>query len=301
MTIQQCKYVLKILDCGSFNEAAKQLFIAQSSLSVNIKALEQELQIKIFERAGTGVLLTEEGAEFVRYARQITDHSDFIVDRYTVHTPSSRLHVSTQHYDFVADIFSKLVNEATEKQYHFSLREMRTYDVIKETESAYCDIGVIAIKSSDIGVMERYLHRKGITITPFLKAYPHIYVRNGHPLSKLPLVSLELLMDYPSVSYEQGEHSSTFFTEELVGGCSPRQIEISDRASLMNILLATDCYTVGTGIMPSLLNENRIVSVPFECDEFYSIGYITRRDRNLSSLAQTFIDSLHTAAKTLQK
>ena len=69
MTIQQCKYILKIAECGSLNEAAKQLFVAQSSLSVSVRSLEQELGIKIFERAGSGVYLTEAGAEFVQYAR----------------------------------------------------------------------------------------------------------------------------------------------------------------------------------------------------------------------------------------
>ena len=83
MTITQCKYVLKIAECGSFNEAAKQLFVAQSSLSVSVRQLEQEFDIKIFERSGNGVYLTEEGAEFVRYVRQIAEQNDFIVNRYT--------------------------------------------------------------------------------------------------------------------------------------------------------------------------------------------------------------------------
>ena len=83
MTIQQCKYILKIAECGSLNEAAKQLFVAQSSLSVSVKSLEQELDIKIFERAGSGVCLTEEGAEFVRYAKQLAEQNDFIISRYS--------------------------------------------------------------------------------------------------------------------------------------------------------------------------------------------------------------------------
>ena len=50
MTIQQCRYALAIAKCGSFSEAAKQLFIAQSSLSLGIKSLEKELNIRIFDR-----------------------------------------------------------------------------------------------------------------------------------------------------------------------------------------------------------------------------------------------------------
>lgn len=184
MTIQQCKYVLKIVECGSFNEAAKQLFVAQSSLSVSIKALEQELGIKIFERSGNGVYLTEEGAEFARYAGQISNQNDFILKRYANQNINRRLYVATQHYDFVADIFGELLNSLSDEHYRLSLREMKTYDVIHETEIAYSDIGIIAIKDSDYTVMERYLSKKGLIFTSLLEALPHVYVRENHPLAE---------------------------------------------------------------------------------------------------------------------
>lgn len=300
MTIQQCKYVLKVLECGSFNEAAKQLFVAQSSLSVSVKTLEQELGIKIFERSLGGVYLTEEGTEFVRYARQFVELNDFVTGRYKADPTCKHLYLATQHYDFVADIFGKLVNETTDPQYRFSLREMKTYDVIHETENAYCDIGIIAIKSCDTGVMERYLSKKGLVFTPFIKAMPHVFVRKGHPLSQYQRITLSQLREYPSLSYEQGEHSTSFFTEELIGISGDRQVEISDRASLMNVLLATDCYTIGTGIMPSLLNEGRIISIPLSSDDYYSIGYLTRGDKTLSPLATKFIQRLHQTVVQLQ-
>lgn len=300
MTIQQCKYILKIAECGSLNEAAKQLFVAQSSLSVCVKSLEQELNIKIFERAGNGVYLTEAGAEFIQYARQIAEQSDFVSRRYTENTLCKRLYVSTQHYDFVADIFGKLLNETDEDCYRFSLREMKTYDVIRETETAYCDIGIIAIKHNDRSIVERYINSKGVTFTPLLDAKPHVYIRKEHPIAEYPTITMENLKRYPYVSYEQGEHNNSFFTEEITNTYSDKQVEISDRASLMNVLLATDCYTIGTGIMPSLLNEGRIVSIPFESEDFYTIGYIVRADRNVSDLTKRFIDMLNVAVRSFQ-
>lgn len=301
MTIQQCKYILKIAQCGSLNEAAKQLFVAQSSLSVSVKLLEQELKIKIFERSGNGVYLTDEGAEFARYARQIAEQNDFILNRYSENEKFKRLYVSTQHYDFVADIFGKLLNKTKEKHYRFALREMKTYDVIHETEIAYCDIGIIAIKGNDNSVMERYLSKMGLSFTPILKAAPHVYVRKEHPIANHALITSENLKSYPYVSYEQGEHNISFFTEEITNAYSDRQVEISDRASLMNVLLTTNCYTIGTGIMPSLLNEGRIVSIPFESEDFYTIGYILRTDRKISDLTRTFIEMLNITVKEFEK
>jgi len=302
MTIQQCRYVLEIAKTGSFSEAAKQLFIAQSSLSISIKMLEQELNIKIFERSNNGVYLTEDGAEFVRYATQIADGEDFVIKRYKYEDTPSKLRISTQHYDFVADLFGELLNEKedSEGDYRFALREMKTYDVIHETETAFCDIGIIAIKGNDYSVMDRYLGRRGLTFTPVLKALPHVFVRQEHPLARCSVIAAEDLKDFPFVSYEQGEHNNSFFTEEISGMYSSRQVEISDRASLMNVLLSTNCCTLGTGIMPSALNQGRIVSIPFESDDYYIIGYILRTDRNISPLTEHFIEMLCQKSREIQ-
>lgn len=183
MTIQQCKYVLEIAKTGSFSEAAKQLFIAQSSLSISVKTLEQELDIKIFERSGNGVYLTEEGAEFVRYARQICDSNDFVMKRYNSQTAQKKLNIATQHYDFIADIFGVFLNSTEDNSYKFAIKEIETHNVIREVETAYSDIGIIAIKDGDYEIMKRYLNKKKLSFTSFLKVSPHVFFRKGHPLS----------------------------------------------------------------------------------------------------------------------
>lgn len=165
------------------------------------------------------------------------------------------MYISTQHYDFIADIFGKLLREIKEEAYKFSLREIQTYEVIHEVETAYSDIGILAIKDNDDGIMKRYLRKNGLSFTPFLKAFPHVFLRKEHPVAQFKSLSYALLKDYPYVSYEQGEHNHSFFTEEIMNSFSDKHIEISDRASLMNVLLSTDCYTIGTGIMPSVLNN----------------------------------------------
>ena len=295
MTLQQCEYVLEIARCGSFNEAAKQLYVAQSTLSVSVKALEKELGILIFDRSSNGIYLTEEGAEFARYARQLTEQNNFILKRYAEAAPTKRLSVCTQHYDFVADVFAKLLAATNEPCYRFSLREMRTYDIIRETSSGGSDVGIIAMKDSDSGIMERYLGKSGLAFTPILKVRPHAYVRSEHPLAKNAVLTAVDLKDYPCLAYEQGEHSATFFTEEIGNTCTDRQVEISDRASLMNVLLNTDGYTVGTGIMESCLNQGRVISIPYESDDFYTVGYLVRTDKAVSEITQKFLHMLKAA------
>ena len=301
MTIQQCKYVLEIAKTGSFSQAAKQLFISQSSLSVSVKALEQELNIKIFERSGNGVYLTNAGAEFVRYAAQIADNDALIAERYSSQNVQEKLYIATQHYDFIADIFGKYLADTTAESYKFSIKEIETHNVIHEVETAYSDIGIIGIKDSDFEIMKRYLGMKNISFTPFLKAAPHVFLRKQHPLAQRKKLRYAELKEYPYVSYEQGEHSSSFFTEEITDASYiSKQIEISDRATLMNVLLVTDSYTVGTGIMPSALNKGDIVSIPLDSEEFYIIGYLLNVSRKVSAVTQKFIDLLQRSVKDMQ-
>ena len=293
MTIQQCIYVLEIHNTGSFSEAARKLFVAQSSLSNSIKCLEDELEIKIFERSNNGAVLTVDGAEFVRYAAEIVSKNDFIVNRYKNTNQNVRLFVSTQHYDFIADAFCRLINENQDREYSLSLQEKETYDVICDVEVAYSDIGILAIKDEDIDIMNRYLQNKEITFCPLFKVSPHVYLRKNHPLSNKTCLPYEMLNNYPYLSYEQGAHKDSWFTEEMSSGeRAPKHIVISDRATLMNILIETDAYTIGTGIMPSTLNEEKIISVPLESDAYYSVGYITRNDRKATPLLEKFISTI---------
>ena len=300
MTIQQCKYVLEIARTGSFSEAANNLFTAQSSLSVSIKSLEQELNIKIFERGSNGVYLTDEGAEFVKYATQITKNCDFIAERYSGKTVSDKLYIATQHYDFIADIFGKLLKENKSSSYRFSIREIQTYNVIKEVETSRSDIGIIAIKDGDFDVMKRYLMKKKVSFTPVIKVTPHVFFRKEHPLADNKILTPAELKKYPYVSYEQGEHNSSFFTEELTDASyMEKHIEISDRATLMNVLMVTDAYTIGTGVMPSALNRGDIVSIPLESPARYFIGYILNEERKVSVMMRRFIDRFESALKNI--
>lgn len=302
MTIQQCKYVLEIAATGSFSQAAKQLFVAQSSLSISIKSLEQELGIRIFDRSGTGICLTQDGAEFVRYAKQIVDTGAFITQRYQNPQTRERLNIVTQHYDFVADIFGKFVLASANEGYKFSIREIETHKVISEVSLASSDIGIIALKDSDAEILKRYLATKNLTFTPLLQAAAHVFLRKDHPMAEKKRMHLKELKDYPYVSYEQGDHNNSFFTEEILDPQNIRcHIQISDRATLMNLLLTTDAYTVGTGIMPSALNKGDIVSIPLESEEYYIIGYILNENRKITPQTQRFIGFLTDAAKSYQE
>lgn len=303
MTIQQCKYILEIVKQGSFNEAAKVLFVAQTSISTAVKSIENELNIKIFERSNKGVDLTAEGAEFVRYAKQLVAQADFISDRYLVPKKINKISVSAQHYDFVAEIFGKFMMDNNEGDFDYCLREVETINVIDDVAKSYSDIGIMAIKDSHMEVMERFLTGKHLEFKELFRTPYHAYIRKGHPLSHLDKVDFADLSNYPYITYEQGEHSASMFTEEFSDKIScAKNVRITDRATLMNFLLITDCYTIGTGTLNhSKLSGDNMLAIPLKSSGEYVIGYVVRNDKKLRSHAQSFIGSLTAFFKGFNK
>ncbi len=128
LTLQQLKYALEVASKGSMNEAAKSLFISQPSLSNAIKELEKEIKITIFIRTNRGVTVSNEGAEFLGYARQVLQQFNMLEEKYMSEKPAKQhFCISTQHYTFAANAFVELVKEFGASEYEFTLRETKTW------------------------------------------------------------------------------------------------------------------------------------------------------------------------------
>ncbi len=294
MTIQQCKYILAIADMGSFSEAAKSIYIAQSSLSLAIKELENELNIKIFERSNRGIHITKEGAEFIRYARQIVSQVNAVEERYRLKPGDfQKFSVSTQHYDFVAEAFVRLVQDFPDQHYQLSINETKTYEVIRDVEKLSSDLGILVISQLDMAFMDRLFKENKLVFHPLFVTTAYVFVGGHHPFASHKYVKQEDMLQFPYITYNQGEKDSSQFSEELYEPFQHnKSIKINDRATLLNLLIATDAYTIGTGIMTSELNGGKIVSIPVENDSLYTIGWLSRQDIECGPLANRFVEIL---------
>lgn len=296
MTIQQCKYILAIARYGSMNEAAKALLVSQASLSSAVRELEDEFSIRIFDRSNKGVRITRDGSEFIRYARQLLAQYDVITDRYHSQEKTSirNFAVSSQHYDFIAEAFVVFLKRYR-SDYNFSLKETRTLEVIDDVINLRADIGVLAyLKAPNGSYMERYLKRNGLEFKQILETSPHVFLGKNHPLAGNNSLSLEDLAEFPYITYDQGEAGPGEFSEELTENYhAKKQIRINDRATLMNLLLSTDSYTIGTGIMTSELNNGNVLSVKLNSADLYSVVLISRADVGFSEDAEKFVKILH--------
>ncbi|HHU50406.1 MAG TPA: LysR family transcriptional regulator, partial [Firmicutes bacterium] len=198
MTLQQLKYIIKIVECGSITEAAKQLFITQPSLSAAVKELEKELGIEIFNRTTKGVSLTIDGTEFLSYARQIIEQTELMEERYMGKKPTKRLcSISTQHYAFAVNAFVELLLDLNVEEYEFTLRETRTYEIIEDVKNFRSEIGIIYFSDFNEKVLNKLLKENHLVFNVLFEASPHVFVSTKHPLAKNASVTLEDLDNYP--------------------------------------------------------------------------------------------------------
>ncbi|RAP76011.1 LysR family transcriptional regulator [Paenibacillus montanisoli] len=294
MTLQQLRYVIEVANRSSINEAAKRLFISQPSLSNAIKELEEEIQITIFERTNKGILLSKAGAEFLGYARQVVEQADLLESRYKNAKPAPQhFSVSTQHYAFAVNAFVKLVNEHGQDEYELALRETKTHEIIEDVRTQRSEIGILYVNEFNKNVMNRLLKNANLMFTSLFTARAHVFISVYNPLAKQKVITLEQLQDYPYLHFEQGEYNSFHFAEEILSTLSHKKsIRVNDRATLFNLLIGLNGYTISTGVLSADLNGNEIIPVPLASEETIHVGWICHRNAALSKLALEYVEAL---------
>ena len=283
MTLQQLKYVTTIANIGSISEAAKRLFVSQPSLTKAIKELEKEMGITIFDRTNKGITVSKEGERFLGYARQVLEQAALLEEQYKSQSGGKKqFSVSTQHYSFAVNAFVELLKGAEIDQYDVSLRETQTYEIIDDVAHMKSEIGLLYYNDFNRPVLEKLIHTNELTFTELFTAHPHKEV-----------VSMDELEEYPYISFEQGDHNSFYFSEEIFSTVvRPKHIRVRDRASLFSLLLGLDGYTVSSGVIDKEVNGENIISVPLAEEGLMHIGYITNNKMQRSRLGQEYIHAL---------
>ncbi len=296
MTLQQLQYIITTASSGSISEAAKQLFIAQPSLTASIRELEKELGITIFNRTNKGISLTPDGEEFLGYARQVIEQTNLIQERYQDQTAGKRdLCISTQHYSFAVEALIELIRDYAGAEYSFRLRETQTYEIIDDVAKLRSEIGILYLNPFNETVLKKALRAKELTFHPLFVAKPHIFTSVFSPLAQKKLVTLDDLLEYPRLSFEQGEHNSFYFSEEILSTLdSKKEIMVRDRATLFNLVIGLNGYTISSGMLNKELNSENIISIPLDIDDYMEIGYIRHSKMMLSRLASLYLDLLKT-------
>ena len=293
MTLQQLKYALTIADCGSMNEAAKQLFISQPSLSETMKELETEIGLDIFLRSNRGIVITPEGEEFLGYARQVTEQFGLLQSKYIDKKVKEKFSVSTQHYTFAVKAFVETVKQIGMEQYEFAVHETTTISVIENVKYFKSEIGVLYENDFNEKVLNKMFKENGLEFVELFSCDTFVYLWSGHPLAKQDVITMEELDEYPCLSFDQGKNNSLYLAEEMKSTYEYRRlIKANDRATLLNLMIGLNAYTLCSGIICEDLNGNDYKAVPLKETEKMRIGYIKRKGAKVSHIGELYIEEL---------
>ena len=293
MTLQQLKYALTIADCGSMNEAAKQLFISQPSLSETMKELETEIGLDIFLRSNRGIVITPEGEEFLGYARQVTEQFGLLQSKYIDKKVKEKFSVSTQHYTFAVKAFVETVKQIGMEQYEFAVHETTTISVIENVKNFKSEIGVLYENDFNEKVLNKMFKENGLEFVELFSCDTFVYLWSGHPLAKQDVITMEELDEYPCLSFDQGKNNSLYLAEEMKSTYEyKRLIKANDRATLLNLMIGLNAYTLCSGIICEDLNGSDYCAVKLDSDEIMTIGYIARKGVNISALGKKYLEEI---------
>lgn len=294
MTLQQLKYVVAIAESGTLSGAAKRLFISQPSLTKSVKELEKEMGVTIFDRTNKGIAVSGEGELFLGYARQVLEQAALLEETYKASAGGKRQFcVSTQHYSFAVNAFVDLIKDCGGEQYDFSLRETQTYEIIDDVARMKSEIGILYLSDFNQNVLQKLIKSSGLTFTELFVAKPHVFVSDANPLAGKAVVTEEDLAPYPYLSFEQGEHNSFTFSEEMFSTTvRSKNIRVRDRATLFNLLIGLNGYTVCSGVIDEKLNGEHIIALPLAAEGDMRVGYVTNDKALLSRLGKIYIEAI---------
>lgn len=299
MTLQQLRYIIAIAEAGSITSAADKLLVSQPSLSKVVNQIEEEMGITIFNRNNRGVYLSEEGLSFLSYSRQVVEQADLLENKYKNKEKQRRVFsITSHHYAFVVNAFVALVKEYGENKYEFSLRETLTNNIIEDVRTSRSEIGVLFLSDFNRKVILKMLEDADLKFTKLFAVKPHIFVSRKNPLAKEKTVELSDLKNFPRLLYDQGIKNSFYFAEEpqpIID--SNKNIIVTDRATIFNLMIGLNGYTIASGVLSSDLNGTEIVAIPLQTDEIMEIGYIKNIDRPLSKICISYINHLKTYIK----
>ena len=294
MTLLQLKYVVEVAAAGTISGAAKKLYIAQPSLTAAIKELEHEIGFSLFTRTNKGVVISPDGEEFLGYARQVIEQANLIEERYFGAVPQKRQFcVSTQHYSFAVEAFVDLIREYGGEEYDFRIRETQTYELIEDVAKLRSEVGVLYLNRFNETVIRKTLREHDLKFTRLFMAKPHVFIGAANPLASRSSITLSDLEPYPRLSYEQGEHNSFYFSEEFISTLDfPKNIQVRDRATLFNLVIGLNGFTVSSGVIDEKLNGSSIIARPLAMDCHMQIGVIRRKNILLSRYATYYMEAL---------
>ena len=297
MTLKEIGYLLTVAQCASISEAAKQLYVAQPSLTHAIQSVEKEVGFRIFDRGRSGVSVTEQGEELLSDIRTIYEQMAAVQHKYIEKRPDRKtFSVSIQHFSPAGEAAMRLLAQLEEASYIVKFLEGKATDVIADVAAGRSEIGFLHFPDEKEPGILRDLRSEKVEFYSIGRAEPCLLLRRDHPLAAQDTVCLSELAPYPLVSYDYGVEGSVYVSEEGVTMLqAERRVAVSDGLTLVDLLVSTDACAVAMPYLGSLMESCGVVFRPLTGVKSLQLGWIKKADRVLQPLAKRYLQMLRSS------
>ena len=284
MTLRHMKIFEAVFRHSNITKAAEELHLAQPSVSVAVRELEEYYGICLFERLGRRIVPTELGKEFYGYALHTVSLFDEMEQKIRNWDALGVIRIGAS-ITIGTHILPPLL-----KQYQALYPELRTEVTIGK--SAVIEQHILENKI-DIGLIENQSEHTDINVLPFMEDYMQAIVAPDHPLAKYSQVTLEQLAQYPFLMREKGSAG-----REILDACfALEQITVHplwESASTQAIVRGV-AEGLGVAVLPCLLvrkniEEHTVKMIPFPQPLTRKLNLIWHRSKYLTDNMNAFIE-----------
>ena len=138
----------------------------------------------------------------------------------------------------------------------------------------------------------KILRKEELVFEELFTAKPHVFLGKKHPLAKKKFIRPQELDAYPYITYEQGVENALYFAEEVMPSIDRKKnIRVRDRATMTNLVLGLDGFTVSSGAHSKAYNP-MIVSVPLKLEDTIRVGLVRCAGIPLSAAGKVFVEAV---------
>lgn len=296
MELKQLQYFVVSVDMGSFQNAAKMLYTTQPHVSKTVKALEDELHLKLLVREARGVKMTAEGKRVYDYASTILKQSE-LISRINEENGTNRLAIASMPAPRLSQLCACFYAEQNENL-QFTQRQGCLEDVLGFMHKHVAEIGFVYVSEHQMSAFNQTLDYKRLAFVPMKKAGMSLLVGKKHPLFNARTVDDAQLKTLKYVQYEEDYfsliHHPGHLNESIHRFGKIDNIVTTNSDDCLYFMLQEGglCH-LGCDIVQQKFDRTQIRCIPLSGSEAtIQFGYIKRRRDTLSKITEKLVDYL---------
>ncbi len=299
MNMQHLKYVVAVADAGSVKKAAEKLCMNQPNLSRAVKEFEEELGFAVFSRTPKGMVVTEEGEEFIKRGKKLLGQMEELEEFYkSERRDVLRFSLSAPRVSYIARAFERFAQKTDpERESELYYRETNSMRAINNILNSECRLAIVRYASEYDVYFQKMAKDKSLSYE-LIKDFERVIVMSkNHPLAQKDAVSLRELYDYTELAYADPYVPSvpsidvkrTEFSDKV-----KKKIFLFERASQFDLLEHNSGTFMRSSPLPRdflekySLVQKRIV----EKTRRYRDVLLSRAGYELTKLDKQFLDEL---------